>query len=419
MGFFIFLFLFKIKINLQNWTSKERIYNLYCVKLKDTRREVLKVKWLKQLSQVIDYIENNLDGVISYDEAAKIACCSTYYFQRIFSYITGITLSEYIRRRRMTKAAFELETTNKKVMNIGLKYGYKSPTAFNRAFQSVHGVSPTAARTQGTLLNAYLPISFSISVTGGENMSYRIETKEAIRIVGVRTALQEDMEQNQKIAPAFWNKMLKGTVLPEICKLAKSGGNYTAFILPGIMVLVTLVCCSSGGYINFIMKSKGSFYRILIAPVKRSSVVLGQILEAVLVSFIEVAIMLVLSIFLSVRISSGFIGFLMILPLMSGLCYAISLCLPNEVIYETFMNLIVLSIFFASTALFPIDSISGCLKIVVMINPFTHIINCLRSLILGTFVDWQNLLFVTALFICLCCGSFVLALWRLKKETIE
>jgi ABC-2 type transport system permease protein len=205
-----------------------------------------------------------------------------------------------------------------------------------------------------------------------------------------------------------------------------SGGSYTAFILPGIMVLVTLACCSSGGYINFIMKSKGSFYRILIAPVKRSSVVLGQILEAVLVSFIEVAIMLVLSIFLSVRISSGFIGFLMILPLifftaffMSGLCYAISLCLPNEVIYETFMNLIVLSIFFASTALFPIDSISGCLKIVVMINPFTHIINCLRSLILGTFVDWQNLLFVTALFICLCCGSFVLALWRLKKETIE
>lgn len=205
-----------------------------------------------------------------------------------------------------------------------------------------------------------------------------------------------------------------------------SGGNYTAFILPGIMVLVTLACCSSGGYLNFIMKSKGSFYRILIAPVKRSSIVLGQILEAVLLSFIEVIIMLVLAFFLSVHIATGFTGLLLMLPiifltafLMSGLSYAISLCLPNEAIYETIMNLIVLSIFFTSTALFPMDNISGGLKIAVMINPFTHIINCLRDLILGTSIDWRSLLFVIAQFICLCCGSFALAIWRLKKETAQ
>lgn len=177
------------------------------------------MKWLKQLSQVIDYIESNLDGVISFDEAAKIACCSTCYFQRIFSNVVGISLSEYIRRRRMTAAAFELQTSNKKVMDIGLKYGYESPTSFNRAFQSVHGVSPIVARTQGTLLTAYPPISFSILVTGGETMNYRIETKEAIRIVGVRTTLQEEMEQNQKIVPVFWNKMLESTLFSQICEL--------------------------------------------------------------------------------------------------------------------------------------------------------------------------------------------------------
>ena len=204
-----------------------------------------------------------------------------------------------------------------------------------------------------------------------------------------------------------------------------SGGNYTAFILPGIMVLVTLSCCSSGGYLNFIAKSKGSFYRILIAPVKRHSIVLGQMLDSVLLSFIEIAIMFILSLFLSVRIASGFTGLFLMLPLifltaffMSGLSYAISLCLPNEVIYETIMNLIVLSIFFTSTALFPMESISGILKIAVMINPFTHIINCLRSLILGTYIDWQNLLLVTIVFICLSLGSFILALWKLKKETV-
>lgn len=202
-----------------------------------------------------------------------------------------------------------------------------------------------------------------------------------------------------------------------------SGGNYTAFILPGIMVLVTMACCSSGGYLNFIMKSKGSFYRILIAPVKRSSIVLGQLLEAVLLSFIEVSIMLILSMLLSVRIASGFTGLLLMLLLifltaffMSGLSYAISLCLPHEAIYETIMNLIVLSIFFTSTALFPMDSISGSLKIAVMINPFTHVINGLRSLILETYIDWQNLLFVTILFVCLCFSSFALAMWKIKKE---
>lgn len=135
------------------------------------------MEWLKKLSQSIDYIENNLDGTISYDEIAKIAGCSTYSFQRMFTYIAGIPLSEYIRRRRMTIAAFEIQTKEIKIMDIALKYGYTSPTAFNRAFQSVHGVAPTLARTEGTLLEAYTRISFSISISGGESMKYRIEKK--------------------------------------------------------------------------------------------------------------------------------------------------------------------------------------------------------------------------------------------------
>lgn len=202
-----------------------------------------------------------------------------------------------------------------------------------------------------------------------------------------------------------------------------TGGNYTAFILPGIMMLVTLACCSSGGYLNFIMKSKGSFYRILIAPIRRSSIVLGQMLETVLLSFMEAAILFIVSMLWSVRIASGLPGLLLMLPLiffaaffMSGLSYTVSLCLPNEVIYETIMNLIVLTIFFTSTALFPIDSVSGGLKIAVMINPLTHIINCLRALIVETSMDWQNILMVTGGFICLCTGSFALAVWKLKKE---
>lgn len=84
------------------------------------------MEWLKKLSAAIDYIENNLDGDISYDEAAKIACCSTFYFQRIFSYVAGVSLSEYIRRRRMTQAAFELQRTGAKVIDMHYIHLYKS-----------------------------------------------------------------------------------------------------------------------------------------------------------------------------------------------------------------------------------------------------------------------------------------------------
>ena len=122
------------------------------------------MEWLKRLGAAIDYIEENLDKEISYDEAAHIACCSTYYFQRIFSYVSGVSLSEYIRRRKMTQAAFELQRTDNKVIDVAHKYGYSSPTSFNRAFQSVHGIAPIAAKSMGCTLCAYPSIQFSIIV---------------------------------------------------------------------------------------------------------------------------------------------------------------------------------------------------------------------------------------------------------------
>ena len=109
------------------------------------------MEWLKRLGAAIDYIEENLDKEISYDEAAHIACCSTYYFQRIFSYVSGVSLSEYIRRRKMTQAAFELQRTDNKVIDVAHKYGYSSPTSFNRAFQSVHGIAPKKAVLDGSI----------------------------------------------------------------------------------------------------------------------------------------------------------------------------------------------------------------------------------------------------------------------------
>ncbi len=178
------------------------------------------MEWLKRLNEAIDYVEDNLENTLSYDEAARIACCSTFYFQRIFSYVCGVSLSEYIRRRRMTQAAFALQRKDAKIIDIALKYGYNSPTAFNRAFQSVHGISPSAARKRGIVLNAYPAIRLCVQIAGGERMSYRIVRKPAMRVVGVRAPLAEDMEKNHRIIPAFWAKVFGSDAFATICRLS-------------------------------------------------------------------------------------------------------------------------------------------------------------------------------------------------------
>ena len=103
----------------------------------------------------------------------------------------------------MTQAAFELQRTDVKVIDIALKYGYTSPTSFNRAFQSVHNITPAAARNKGCTLNAYPAIRFLVQVTGGNAMTYHIAEKSSMRMAGVRIPLSADMEENQKKIPEF------------------------------------------------------------------------------------------------------------------------------------------------------------------------------------------------------------------------
>jgi AraC family transcriptional regulator len=88
--------------------------------------------WLDRMNTAMDYIELHLTDTIEYKQLAKIVCCSVYHFQRMFSFISGVTLSEYIRRRRLTLAANELQNKDSKIIDIALKYGYESPEAFSR-----------------------------------------------------------------------------------------------------------------------------------------------------------------------------------------------------------------------------------------------------------------------------------------------
>ncbi|AVQ38802.1 AraC family transcriptional regulator [Clostridium botulinum] len=176
------------------------------------------MEWLERLNESLKYIEENLDGEIEYEKAAKIACCTVYHFQRMFSYMAGIPLSEYIRNRRLTKAAFDLQSGDK-VIDVALRYGYESPTAFNRAFQKIHYVSPSIAQKEGTFLKAYPPISFKITIKGVGEMKYSIVKKEEIRIVGVKALLEKNIEENFKTVPKLWQEAAQSGVINQILSL--------------------------------------------------------------------------------------------------------------------------------------------------------------------------------------------------------
>jgi AraC family transcriptional regulator len=183
------------------------------------------MKWLDRMNKAMDYIERNLAEEISYAKLAQITCCSTYHFQRMFSFLTGIPLSEYIRRRRLTLAAFDLQTSNIKAVDVAIKYGYESPEAFSRAFKNLHGVMPMAAHDIGVSLKAFPKITFSISIKGATEMNYRIEQKETFEVFGLELKTTVINGQCFKDIPEFWLKCVQDGRFQELLQAAgkKSG----------------------------------------------------------------------------------------------------------------------------------------------------------------------------------------------------
>jgi len=131
------------------------------------------------------YIEEHLDDEIDFTEVERLALCSEYHFRRMFSYLAGISLSEYIRRRRLTLAAFELQNHDTRVLDTAVKYGYGSADSFARAFTGLHGMTPSEARQSGQTLKAYPRMTFQLTVKGVAEMNYRIVEKEGFAIVGL------------------------------------------------------------------------------------------------------------------------------------------------------------------------------------------------------------------------------------------
>ncbi|MFD2627318.1 AraC family transcriptional regulator [Oceanobacillus kapialis] len=161
---------------------------------------------LNRMAESLAYMEERLDSGINVEEIAKIACMSKFHYQRMFTMLTGYTVAEYIRKRRLTLAAQELFHSNTKVIEVALKYGYETPESFSKAFRKLHGISPSVVRKHDQPLKAFPKLSFQIQLKGDEEMDYRIVKKEAFSVVGksIKTSLVDG--QNQSEVPAFWEE---------------------------------------------------------------------------------------------------------------------------------------------------------------------------------------------------------------------
>lgn len=167
------------------------------------------MNWCESISRAIEYIENNLTNDITIEDIAKHLYISSFYFQKGFSIVCGYGVGEYIRNRRLSVAAYELLHTDNKIIDIAIKYGYNSPDSFTKAFTRFHGSTPTEVR-RGGKIKEFAPLKVNLTLNGGYTMEYRIEEKEAFKIIGLKDSFKYE-NANQEV-PKMWKKFFMKNV---------------------------------------------------------------------------------------------------------------------------------------------------------------------------------------------------------------
>ena len=166
---------------------------------------------LKELNHVIDYIEEHLTDDLTLEEISASIGVSDYHFRKIFFFVSGFTLSEYIKNRRLSEAGMDL-LQGEKVTDVALKYGYQSLDGFTRAFKKWSGFLPSDVIRTGAS-KTFPKLSFVITVKGGINMEFRIEDKPAFNFIGVskRVPMQFEGVNNEivKLAQSITEEQRK------------------------------------------------------------------------------------------------------------------------------------------------------------------------------------------------------------------
>lgn len=173
------------------------------------------MEWIKTLNSAIGYIEDHLTDPVTNADVAENEYISSFHFQRVFSLLTGMTLGEYIRNRRLSLAGRDLVAGREKVVDVALKYGYETPESFTKAFTRFHGVTPNLAKKEGSVLKSFNRLAIKIKLEGGNNMEYRIVKKEAQRVAAKTRLFDSDKAQAE--IPGFWEEYFRTGCAQKVC----------------------------------------------------------------------------------------------------------------------------------------------------------------------------------------------------------
>lgn len=181
------------------------------------------MEWMQALRQSIDYMEQHLLEQISITEIAAAVHISPFYFQRGFQIVTGYSVKEYLRNRRLYLAALDLLAKKEKVIDVAFRYGYETPESFAKAFIRFHGISPSQLRSHASQIRPFLPLKITISIQGGTDMDYTIQNMESFQLIGFSKTFSET-DSYEKI-PLFWAEFAQN------CQQQKYSADWMAALL--------------------------------------------------------------------------------------------------------------------------------------------------------------------------------------------
>jgi len=164
------------------------------------------MNWIDSLNKAVNYMEENITKPLTCRDIANQVYLSAAHFQRTFFLLTGFTIGEYLRNRRLTLAGQELTRSETKVIDIALKYGYETPESFSKAFSRFHGITPSRAKKFGADLKSFNRLTIKIIMEGGNIMDYRILKENAFEVVVKVKSFTE--ETSTKGIPEFWREYM-------------------------------------------------------------------------------------------------------------------------------------------------------------------------------------------------------------------
>ena len=191
--------------------------------------------WINAINRALRYVEDHLtDGELSMEAVAHEAAYSAFYLQRLFYVLTGQSLADYIRQRRLSLAGQELQLRGEKVIDVALRYGYETPESFQKAFRRFHGITPSAAQHTRVQLRYLNPLQIRIELTGGSIMDYALENIGTLTVRGLRRKFRYDDGFSE--IPKFWqeyyqkglNKKVPGYI--GVCPEEKPGAEFSYLI---------------------------------------------------------------------------------------------------------------------------------------------------------------------------------------------